>query len=762
MFDDFLIWLDNNIRSNDPANVSAAKVRTAFQDVVNTTASNIVMANTGGAIYTLPIEPGSPAITVENTIIPVLTPGTYTNFGGVVLPEGHFGLIFKNGETYAIETTEMPVAPVDGVVEEGNEQAVSGGAVFKSNEKLLNKTDDLFESFNAFNKNTIIDGFYIDNTTGVLTPYAQASVSDWIDVKGWTVGYLSGKNSGVANSVRFKDENGTILKPIDSTGNPLAIFNIGFSNGLVYIPTTAVAFQFTATFQTFSNISRVQFEKGNIQTNYKEYGIGILNKSLLNSDLRVEILADDINVRSDFNGIIDIFMTLNKSVSNNKLFNIYTAKIIGKNDLDTATGLALNGASHDDAAPPKLNDTYIGANHGALGALVVNVASHNKTLADVGSRWVDNEGQIFVLLRILSPTQLFVISTNRGVGTWNFKGGIAGVLTYVSNGTNTSVITPINTLLSQLYPAVKNIKHTYILDGEIKTDGTHNGKELVVAEFYDIVDVPSMLDNLTNNRPVGGYTVQPTLTDGDTLATINNNYIITKGCNVVLEWNISIKKQCKFERYGAVQAEYIKPSWVTNYNRFYPNSLPINGYDFRLPTAIDGAYTAEMNLTSAYWEDINFPVIRSVDRLNGSNRAINFNIGYLPIMSQANRKDQINNAWWMWTSKKQYPNAIDNKIGSVLAVGETRAGVAFRGWSDGITDFYNKHKVVYNEDIYYFLDVFSVGIFRFSDDELIGKKIEVVYKTDNVNLLTELTSGYVDIQSIVKSPQYGNIILKIS
>ncbi|RRT94185.1 hypothetical protein [Empedobacter falsenii] len=61
-------------------------------------------------IYTAALTPTSevPA-EVGDKVFLVTIPGTYTNFGNVVLPENNFGFIFKNGNNFSIQSVEMPM-----------------------------------------------------------------------------------------------------------------------------------------------------------------------------------------------------------------------------------------------------------------------------------------------------------------------------------------------------------------------------------------------------------------------------------------------------------------------------------------------------------------------------------------------------------------------------------------------------------------------------------------------------------------------------
>ncbi|WP_312066859.1 hypothetical protein [Empedobacter sp.] len=99
-------------------------------------------------IYTAALTPTSevPA-EVGDKVFLVTQPGTYTNFGNVVLPENNFGFIFKNGNSFSIQSVEITI-PIKGKVEEGNTEAVSGGEVFNTIDPIIKKLGVINEPYN--------------------------------------------------------------------------------------------------------------------------------------------------------------------------------------------------------------------------------------------------------------------------------------------------------------------------------------------------------------------------------------------------------------------------------------------------------------------------------------------------------------------------------------------------------------------------------------------------------------------------------------
>ena len=109
---------------------------------------------------------GSISTTTDTTSLPsgvyhAQITGTYTNAGNIVVKEGYYTLLRKEGVVWKLESeVKMPTLSVEVKVEEGNTEAVSGGEVFKN-------TIDVYSIFkreyiNVINPNEIETG-YLNN-----------------------------------------------------------------------------------------------------------------------------------------------------------------------------------------------------------------------------------------------------------------------------------------------------------------------------------------------------------------------------------------------------------------------------------------------------------------------------------------------------------------------------------------------------------------------------------------------------------------------
>ncbi|MDM1548579.1 hypothetical protein HX096_12020 [Empedobacter falsenii] len=108
MLENEKIWILQNILSNVEEHNSAKLLRESLFKVIDGFAPLITAS--GAGVYTDALTPSSEVPTdVGDKVFLVTEPGTYTNFGNVVLPENNFGFIFKNGNSFSLQSVEMPM-----------------------------------------------------------------------------------------------------------------------------------------------------------------------------------------------------------------------------------------------------------------------------------------------------------------------------------------------------------------------------------------------------------------------------------------------------------------------------------------------------------------------------------------------------------------------------------------------------------------------------------------------------------------------------
>ena len=145
---------------------------------------------------------------------------------------------------------------------------------------------------NLFNKDAIIDGYFIQSSSGVLTYNRNASISAFIPIEvGKTYALYRAKDPGSTasmktNCARFvAADKATPIKPINpETGLPYSSYEAGPRYGTVLLqaPDDAVYLQFTVRYGSVKfDYDTIQAEKGNVTTQYEPYE----EKQSINPDL---------------------------------------------------------------------------------------------------------------------------------------------------------------------------------------------------------------------------------------------------------------------------------------------------------------------------------------------------------------------------------------------------------------------------------------------------------------------------------------------
>lgn len=194
-------------------------------------------------LYTDALTPTSDVPSGENNVFLVTQPGTYTNFGNVVLPENNFGFIFKNGNNFSIQSVEMPMqdlTPLEsratalenkngGDVEFGNIKNVEGGKVFDYvNNKSITKFNPNAYS-GGYPKDTVVihaDKIYVSRING--------NKDHPIDSLNWTVIKMS---ADVDQEFDENSENPIANKVVSEIAKSITGFeDKSFSNLINLIP----------------------------------------------------------------------------------------------------------------------------------------------------------------------------------------------------------------------------------------------------------------------------------------------------------------------------------------------------------------------------------------------------------------------------------------------------------------------------------------------------------------------------------------------
>jgi len=225
MFTELLSWIFSIILSDNPKNITAEKIRTAFSKLMENIESVVTAAGTG--LYKGNIEPTSNVPGDPNAnIFLIATPGTYVNFkkqdgSAIILAENSFGFIFRTDNGFVLNSVIIPqpnmtevnkaIQRMDDFIrdftvtldEENNPKSALSYA--KGNDVLKGFFDQVINGEEV--KFPTTQGFLYTNNTVRATNEYPTSFSQNIPVKGnYTItGVAMDTNNNVASLLGIKN-----------------------------------------------------------------------------------------------------------------------------------------------------------------------------------------------------------------------------------------------------------------------------------------------------------------------------------------------------------------------------------------------------------------------------------------------------------------------------------------------------------------------------------------------------------------------------
>ncbi len=490
----------------------------------------------------------------------------------------------------------------------------------------------------------------------------------------------------------------------------------------------------------------------------------------------------NITIVSEFDGENDlsqVFKIVNAdhALTNNCHYDYHEAHLVNK---ESGAKSALVGyPTADESAPPYMNGTYLGANHGASEGVEVTATAHGKTNGDLGSVWVDNAGVQWTLIRVIDEnTILFLSETERNetTGNWKFADTITGTtLTYDTSvsdnfAVNTDAITSltVKTTSVQVFPSIGNrvLKMHVVRDGETTTyenmdlvrEGFKiSGSKVILEETYDVIDPTLIGESMRANRPDGGYTSMADISIGDPIMKYKQTITIYEDGDVIIDLDHEIlKKVYSFQYYGY---QYYKraDAFSGGLYRYMPGLKKyVSGdkeYDFSTPILmpISDVTNASSDLipssfiaTSSYWANDIVPdrVIEYYKDTEGEYKMA-FASGFVPIYDAAPdvRGENVTQTLYMLDriGHKVYPMLANGD--NYKAAGSKIRGVVFRHYDalDQSTKKVTAYDVEYKDDVYFYVDFLEDedNFVLDLDAKTVTSDYELVYKTDDVTYSIE-------------------------
>lgn len=408
--------------------------------------------------------------------------------------------------------------------------------------------------------------------------------------------------------------------------------------------------------------------------------------------------------------------------------------------------------STDEAPCINVNNKHLGANHALHCAVSIYAPSHDKTVADIGSIWKDDEGTKWTLTSVKEDALAFV-SENIGESKekYAFKDHIASKLIYVGNGKNKSPIdADVESWKSAFAPIIRHTKRKIVayIDGKPKV--VNRAMECDYAEIheeYDIVNPVSMLESLSKSRPRGGYKTPFYPAMGDTMITTKWIYRIEDDGTIlcdftikkVMDIDISIVRgamfQEKLDTYGGGVYRYTPKT--------KPLKTPEGTFDFSLPCdTAPGPYPNKFNIVPQFWENANNPPDRIVDyfRNREGKDCLGFACGYLPVLDGVAkiRKNCLESAVLVSSGRKAYPIFMSGDI-------ETAHGIAYRKYFQMPKDRASVYIIPYGGKRYIYMDFFenkTLIVPTRGNIALYEKSNNVEYKIEDDVITATADKGY--------------------
>ncbi len=339
----------------------------------------------------------------------------------------------------------------------------------------------------------------------------------------------------------------------------------------------------------------------------------------------------------------------------------------------------------DEATPVHINGCFIGANHGHYCAIEAYAPAHGKTVADVGSRWVDEKGVYFTLIRVIDGDWLTVISDNVGesVEKYAFVNMVEGKLAFVENGENTAEIYPKKQVRADLvscnrYAYKRVMAYTdgvgVSVRGEVQCDYAE------LQEEYEIINPATVAPAIAAARPVGGYKQQPAFyACGEPMYRVQWTYRILPDGTIVTLFNGKKLMDVRVERFLGVMHQEKKDVYGGGIWRYMPKIKPFTcaqgtfDYARAIPISHTCPYPYGGAITKEFWENPDDPCERAVDyfRDEQGNDKLAFATGFLPLFDGVpeKRKQHLIDTVMLKFTRKHYPTFMNGDVPDFKGVG---------------------------------------------------------------------------------------------
>lgn len=473
-------------------------------------------------------------------------------------------------------------------------------------------------------------------------------------------------------------------------------------------------------------------------------------------DIRVKRDGDILFVGMPFSNSKEIVSKLNvfrNNLTENRNVNFEGEFLIDKDGGLTSGNLIKD--SSDDIAPILVGGSYIGGNHGWALPRKITKTAHGKTYADIGKVATDAAGNEFTIIQITNANSFIICAKNKATDgfTYTFPEP-SGTLTFPEGAfSGYTSEHPGN-----VFPFIKSVKRQVLINGSEELGGGERKCNFVdVIDVHDIYDLTSVVLKVIADRPSGGYTSNLDFTEigADKLINVSIVYRYI-GNTCLINQSFYNYKKMTFEFANGIQMMAF-----TGGNLYINKSTPLSDgtktYDFRKGENWTSAPAGPIYLEKTKWENST----NSPDRFIQYDSSKAFAVGF--VKSKGFDRTNNANAGWLYTSRKIYPRIADTQTIEAFQNFSFQSYRSYQDRSNYPVGRISKVEWLDNGEYYLMLD-WNASIFEKIElpKEVIGKKIEVIEKTPNVSILSEVAISELGINVKVDTANvYGYCVLRI-
>lgn len=493
--------------------------------------------------------------------------------------------------------------------------------------------------------------------------------------------------------------------------------------------------------------------------------------------LAVLKVGDTVFMRSTFSDIYDVVVSMRPGANRQMEFD-RTTLVLTKAPMTAElcmAGAVIHGGG--DSAPWYLNSTYIGANHGAYVVMQVTSSGHGLSASDLGGNWLDEDGVVFCLIRILDEHTLWFLSESKGSGDiWNFNTQLIGdKLEHRRNGTTLHVEKRTK---NQLNPSCRITRQEILVNGTLPLveNEVVRCNTLDVVDEYDVINPASLLALIQHQA--GRKT---DFVDSRLEAVVSNRirYQFQPQGTCVIHHTATARQSFDLGYMGFIQTRAMVRMKDDALDYYIPGTQPFKvgeqRYDFcgvqnfsERPLKPLRFSVANGNVESQ--EQLPARFVQFLDRKTGQRERVKagYAFGYSltrGMTQRAQRAQNCGDALVIHTSAKSYPHAVDKEKRRRIEAGETFDCVAYRRFfSPGDASARATCVYGYQEDDAYLLYAdYHRSVSRDSiklPSYLIGSTVTVVEAQSSVTIESGDTVPEAGLSVSVKD-DYGYVVLRL-